>query len=90
MPAATEGDHGATGEAKGLPLGIEDFEVTFDTNGTVAVHCNLGCSHFFSSMRYLGCLQFSYATRLISHWCSVLGNGRIDLVRPSEDSALQI
>jgi len=36
------------GEAKGLPLGVDNFEITLDANGTVVLDRNFRRRHFFS------------------------------------------
>jgi hypothetical protein len=32
-------------EAKGLPCGIYDFEISFDANGAIVVDRDFGCGH---------------------------------------------
>jgi len=48
VAAAAEAYRSASGEAKGLPLGIDNFEVPFDADGPVVVDRDFRRRHFFS------------------------------------------
>jgi hypothetical protein len=45
MSAAAKADGSASGQTKGLACGIDNFEVTFYTNRSIAVNSDLGSSH---------------------------------------------
>lgn len=41
MAAAAKANGGASGEIEGLPIGVDDFVIAFDANGSVVVDRNL-------------------------------------------------
>lgn len=47
MAAAAEAHLGTPGKAEWAPLGIDDFEVSFDTKGTVVIHGYFCRRHHF-------------------------------------------
>ena len=51
VAAAAQADGGAPGEAEGLALRVEDFEIAFDADGAVAVDGDFGGGHGAPSVK---------------------------------------
>src|SRR6266576_2682597 len=106
VPATAEPDSGPSSQAKWFSLGIKNFEIAFHAYGSIVIDSNFRGRHFFSwttgSMPILPCSDklksdaprpgrcASHHAMQISAEESVFCNGRINLVGPREDAALQV